>query len=142
MTKKTSCKGKKGCRKKQHGGWIWSEGGLSKAYDDVKEVHDYIKDKKLISRGLPILGSIASVITKNPKFAQKGLEYGIQANQAGYGFVTDHAMHNMHSVSQALPKGFNWSSIPKVSMVGQGRRMTGRGSHNQTNTSSFEAVKF
>jgi len=135
MTKKKTGKGnsragqaqKSG--KKQHGGWIWSEGGLQKAYDDVKGVHDYIKDKKLISRGLPILGSIASVITKNPKFAQKGLEYGMQASQAGYGFDVS----KYKGLDMSIPTGV----IRNRSVI-----LHGRGSHNQPNTSSFGSVKF
>ena len=36
-------KRKTGCKSKQTGGWVWDKGGISKAYDDIKEVHDYIK---------------------------------------------------------------------------------------------------
>ena len=86
MTKK---KGGKKC-KKQHGGWFWEEkdpytGGIVKAVHSIKNAHDYIKNNHIISRGLPILGTIVSGITRNPEFAQKGLEYGMKASQAGYG---------------------------------------------------------
>ena len=83
-------KRKTGCKRKQTGGWFYEEkdpyfGGVVKAVHSIKNAHDYIKNNHIISRGLPVLGAIASGITRNPEFAQKGLEYGMKASQAGYG---------------------------------------------------------
>ena len=81
---------KKKGHKKQHGGWFYEEkdpyfGGVVKAVHSIKDAHDYIKNNHIISRGLPILGTIVSGITRNPEFIQKGFEYGMKASQAGYG---------------------------------------------------------
>ena len=116
MTKKKSCK--KGCGKKQTGGWFYEEkdpyfGGVVKV---INRTNTFLKDHKILSTGAPILGSFASAVTDNPEYALKGAEYGNKFRQAGYG-------------RRRIPTG--------------GRSpMTGRGSHNQPNTSSFGAVKF
>ena len=114
MTKKKSCKGKKGCGKKQHGGWFYEEkdpyfGGVVRT---IRKAHDFIKDNKILSTGAPILGAFASALTDDPEFIQDGLKYGNQFRQAGYGAIRNRSLI-----------------------------LHGRGS-TQPNTSSFGAVKF
>ena len=114
MTKKKSCKGKKGCGKKQHGGWFFEEkdpyfGGVVKV---INRTNTFLKDHKILSTGAPILGSFASAVTDNPEWALKGAEYGNKFRQAGYGAIRNRSLI-----------------------------LHGRGS-TQPNTSSFGSVKF
>jgi hypothetical protein len=108
MTKKTTKLGKpksckKGCGKKQTGGWFYEEkdpyfGGVVKT---IRKAHDFIKDNKILSTSAPVLGAFASALTDDPEFIQEGLKYGNKFRQAGYGLrpMRGRGTHNQPNTS-------------------------------------------